>query len=72
MITLKLTNDDYYDSETDEFVMTVGASVTTLQTEVRIKDEDGEVWECYLRSLEFIPANKRGRRDVYIIRYRVY
>lgn len=72
MITLKMTDSDYYDADTNEYVMTVGASVTCLQTDVRIKDSDGLVLECYLSSLEFVPAKERGRRDVYIIRYRVY
>ena len=72
MITLKMTDSDYYDADTDEYVMITGASVTSLQTEVKIKDQDGSVWECYLNSLEFVPAEKRGKRDVYIIRYKVY
>lgn len=72
MLTLKMTDSDYYDADTDEYVMIVGASVTCLQTEVRIKDSDGVVWECYLNNLEFVPAQKRGRRDIYIARYKVY
>lgn len=72
MITLKMTNDDYFDSETDEYVMTVGASITCMQTDVRIKDFDGTIWECYLNSCVLIPATERGRRDVYEIRYKVY
>jgi hypothetical protein len=56
MITLNLMKEDYYDSETDEYVMTVGASVACLQTDVRIKDEDGTIWECYLTRAEFIPG----------------
>ena len=72
MITLKMTDSDYYDADTDEYVMITGASVTSLQTEVKIKDLDGNIWECYLNSLEFVPAEQRGKRDVYIIRYKVY
>ena len=72
MITLKMTDSDYYDADTDEYVMITGASVTSLQTEVKIKDQDGNIWECYLNSLEFVPAEQRGKRDVYIIRYKVY
>lgn len=71
MITLNLMKEDYYDSETDEYVMTVGASVACLQTDVRIKDEDGTIWDCYLTKVVFIPG-KRGRRDTYIVRYKVY
>lgn len=72
MITLRMTNSDYYDAETEEYVMTIGASATTLQTEVHIKDEDGQTWDCYLTEVEFVPAQTRGRRDVYIVRYKVY
>lgn len=72
MITLRMTNNDYYDGDTDEFVMTVGASVTTLQTDVKIKDQDNVTWECYLVNVEFVPAKKRGKRDIYIVRYKVY
>ena len=72
MITLKMTENDYFDAELDEYVMTVGASVTALQTDVKIKDQDGESWECYLTSVEFVPAQVRGKRDVYIIHYKVY
>lgn len=72
MICLKMTDNDYYDEDTDEFVMTVGASVTALQTDVKIKDQNGEVLECHLENVVFVPAEKRGRRDVYVIRYKVY
>lgn len=73
MITLKMTNNDYFDAETEEYVMTIGASVLALQTDVRIKDiDDGTVWDCYLTSVEFVPAQERGRRDVYIARYKLY
>lgn len=72
MITLRMTDTDYYDGDTDEFVMTIGASVAALQTDVKIKDEDGMTWECYLASVEFVPAKERGKRDVYIVRYKVY
>lgn len=72
MITLRMVDTDYYDSDTDEFVMTIGSSVTALQTDVKIKDEDNVTWECYLSSVEFVPAKKRGKRDVYIVRYKVY
>lgn len=71
MLTLTMTNEDYYDADTDEYVMTVGASVRCLQTTVKIKDEDGYTWECYINNVKFI-AGKRGRRDVYIVRYKVY
>lgn len=71
MLTLTMTNDDYYDAEADEYVMTVGASVRCLQTTVRIKDENGDTWDCYITGVKFIPG-KRGRRDVYIVRYKVY
>lgn len=72
MITLRMVDTDYYDEDTDEFVLTVGASVTALQTNVKIKDFDGAVLECYLTGLTFVPAEKRGRRDVYIARYKVF
>lgn len=72
MITLNMTTSDYYDSENEEYVMTIGASVQCLHTEVRIREHDGTTWDCYLASLEFIPAEERGKRDVYIARYRVY
>lgn len=71
MITLKMTNDDYYDGETDEYVMTVGASIQCLHTVVKIDDGDC-TWECYLSSVVFIPAESRGRRDKYELRYKVY
>ena len=71
MLTLTMTSEDYYDADADEYVMTVGASVRCLQTDVRIKDEDGVTWECYISRVEFIPG-KRGRRDTYIVRYKVY
>ena len=71
MITLKMTESDYYDGDTDEYVMVIGASVTSLQTDVKIRDLDGTVWDCYLSSVEFIPGD-RGKRDVYIVRYKVY
>jgi hypothetical protein len=67
-----MTPDDYYDPETDEYVLFTGTSVTCLQTDVRIKDLDGEILECYLTSVELIEATERGRRDVYKIRYKVY
>lgn len=72
MITLRLTDRDYFDEETDEYVMTVGTGVPCLQTVVRIKDTDGQILECYLTSVELIEATGRGRRDVYITRYKVY
>lgn len=72
MITLQMTNSDYFDSETEEYVMTIGASATSLQTQVRIKDTDGNVMECYLSELTFVPAQTRGRRDVYIVRYKLF
>lgn len=71
MITLSMAKDDYFDAETEEYVMTVGASVAALQTEVRIRDED-KVWDCYLTEVTFVPAQTRGRRDVYIVRYKLF
>ena len=71
MLTLKLASQDYYDAETDEYVMTIGSSVNCFQTVVKIKD-DGMTWECYLNSVTFIPSNKRGRRDVYEVRYKIF
>lgn len=71
MLKLNMTDEDYYDAETEEYVMTIGSSITCLQIEVRIKD-DGKLWDCYLTSVEFVPAQTRGRRDVYIVRYKVY
>ena len=47
MLTLKMTPDDYFDAETDEYVLYTGTSVKCLQTVVRI-DDDGTTWECYL------------------------
>lgn len=72
MLTLRMTSSDYYDADEDVFVMTVGASVTSLQTNVKIKDQDNVSWECYLYSLEFVPSDRRGKRNVYIARYKVY
>lgn len=71
MLTLKMTSDDYFDAETDEYVLYTGTSVKCLQTVVRI-DDDGTTWECYLTSVELIEATERGRRDVYCCRYKVY
>jgi len=72
MITLKMTNDDYYDDETDEYVMTVGSNIPCLHTSVKIEDYDGTKLECYLSCVIFIQAEKRGRRDKYELRYKVY
>lgn len=71
MITLKLVGDDYYDAEDDCYVMTVGASIESIKTNVKIND-DGTIWECYLLNVEFLPSHGRGMRDKYIIRYKIY
>ena len=71
MITLKLVGDDYYDAEEDCYVMTIGASINCLQTDVVIKD-DGKDWECYLWSVEFLPSTSRGVKDKYLVKYKVY
>lgn len=71
MITLKLVGDDYYDAEDDCYVMTIGASINCLQTDVVIND-DGKDWECYLWSVEFLPSQGRGMKDKYLVKYKVY
>lgn len=71
MITLNKTKYDYYDAEIDCYVMTIGASINCLQTQVIIND-DGKTWDCYLYSAEFIESTGRGVKDKYIVKYKVY
>lgn len=71
MITLKIVGDDYYDAEDDCYVMTMGASIDNIKTDVRIND-NGTIWECYLLGVEFLPSTGRGVKDKYIVKYRVY
>ena len=71
MITLNKTKYDYYDAENDCYVMTIGASINCLQTQVIIND-DGTTWDCYLYSVEFIESTGRGVKDKYIVKYKVY
>lgn len=71
MITLQMTKNDYFDAEEDCYVMTIGASVNCLQTDVVINDE-GVTWECYLYSVEFLPSTGRGVKDKYIVKYKCY
>ena len=71
MITLQITKNDYFDAEEDCYVMTIGASVNCLQTDVVINSE-GQTWECYLYSVEFLPSTGRGVKDKYIVKYKCY
>ena len=71
MITLNIVGDDYYDAEDDCYVMTMGASIDNIKTDVQIRD-DGKIWECYLLSVEFLPSAGRGMKDKYLVRYKIY
>ena len=71
MITLNVVGDDYYDADEDCYVMTMGASIDNIKTDVRIRD-DGTIWECYLLSVKFLPSTGRGIKDKYIVKYKVY
>lgn len=64
------TFQDYYDSEEDCFVVfagTLGVKDMMIPTDVKIKDYDGLVWDCYLTNAEY-----STRFDMYEIKYKKY
>lgn len=64
--------EDYYDSLNKYFVLYSGyqdkdGSPAKIETDVKIKDYDSVIWDCYLWKVEYIP-----RLDMYEIKYKPY
>lgn len=61
--------EDYYDSDNKYFVIYAGdrGFGGNIETDVKVKDDDGVVWDCYLWKVEYIPS-----MDTYEIKYRPY
>lgn len=61
--------EDYYDSEQKVFVIYAGdrGFDGSIDPDVKVKDDDGVVWDCYLWKVEYIPS-----MDTYEILYKPY
>ena len=61
--------EDFYDSEQKMFVIYTGdrGFDGSIDTDVKVKDYDGVVWDCYLWSVMYIPS-----MDTYEIYYKPY
>lgn len=61
--------EDFYDSEQKLFVIYAGTRGFdgSIDTDVKVKDDDGVVWDCYLWSVMYIPS-----MDTYEIYYKPY
>lgn len=71
-ITLQKFDDnfeDYYDSEKGVFVIYAGdrGFDGNIYPDVKVKDYDGVIWDCYLWTVEYIPS-----MDTYEITYKPY
>lgn len=60
---IELTNADYWDSEQERFVITLGQDWSITQ-KAKIKDENGCIWDCYLVGVEYFPET-----DMYEVYY---
>lgn len=49
----ELLPDDYWDSETEKFVITRGKD--DIKSTAKIKDHDGVIWNCYLVGMQWFP-----------------
>lgn len=62
--------EDYWDSENGYFVLfagTMGLKDCNIKTEAKITDYNGQEWDCYLLSVEYI-----SKLDMYEIHYKRY
>lgn len=61
--------EDFYDSEQKVFVIYAGdrGFDGTICPDVKIQDYDGVVWDCYLKSVMYIPS-----MDTYEMYYKPY
>lgn len=61
--------EDFYDSEQKVFVIYAGTRGFdgSIDPDVKVKDDDGVVWDCYLWKVEYIPS-----MDTYEILYKPY
>ena len=61
--------EDFYDSEQKVFVIYAGdrGFGGSIDTDVKVEDDDGVVWDCYLKSVMYIPS-----MDTYEIYYKPY
>ena len=71
-ITLQKFDDnfeDYYDSEKGVFIIYAGdrGFDGNIYPDVKVKDYDGVIWDCYLWSVIYIPS-----MDTYEITYKPY
>jgi hypothetical protein len=62
---IDLLENDYWDSEKEQFVLYERAPA--LQLNPRIKDFDGVIWNCYLWAVKYLP-----KQDTYQIIYKCY
>lgn len=63
---IELLDSDYWDSEQDRFVITLGQDWSIPQ-KAKIKDHDGVIWDCYLVGVEYFPET-----DQYEVYYQEY
>ena len=61
--------EDYYDSQQGVFVIYAGTRGFdgNIYPDVKIKDYDGVIWDCYLWSVMYIPS-----MDTYEMYYKPY
>lgn len=61
--------EDYYDSQQELFVIYAGTRGFdgNIYPDVKIKDYDGVIWDCYLWSVMYIPS-----MDTYEMYYKKY
>lgn len=61
--------EDFYDSTQQVFVVYVGdrGFDGSIDPEIKIEDYDGVVWDCYLKSVMYIPS-----MDTYEVYYKPY
>lgn len=61
--------EDFYDSTQKVFVVYVGdrGFGGSIDPEIKIEDYDGVVWDCYLKSVMYIPS-----MDTYEVYYKPY
>lgn len=71
MLILKLHEEDYFDEENNCFVLRINTNLRQVSTVVTV-NHNGFDWECYLQSVSLAKAEQRGRRDMYIITYKIY